>query len=315
MRTSGGGGILQICQILAIWGAVAFVGREAQGWDGWVGPRCEGGAEYRTFSSPESGGEVSYHILLPPSYGGRSDARYPVIYWLHGTGGGCEGVNAVASHYRALMGAGEIPESIVVFPNGLGRGMWCDSKDGVTKPESMLILDLIPHIDQTYRTKTERRDRALEGFSMGGYGAGRIGFRHGGLFGCITMYGAGPLHEDFLADDPRLQPLAARERLMRKVYGSDGGYYIQNLPQTQALKILESSHLRGAPEIRILVGDDDPLRDNNRKLSNLLRLELGIDHEYSEVEGVGHQAAALMEAARVSTGDFYRRNFGRVETE
>lgn len=300
-------------RLVAVCGSLIAVGNDGQAWDGWTGPRCEGATEYRTFSSSEAGGEVSYHILLPPSYGDGENSRYPVIYWLHGTGGGCEGVSAVSSHYRALMVSGDIPETIVVFPNGLGRGMWCDSKDGTTKPESMLIRDLIPHVDRTYRTKRDRYSRALEGFSMGGYGAGRIGFKYGDLFGCITMYGAGPLHDDFLADDPRLQPLKARERLMRKVYGSDPDYYTQNLPQTQALKVLEDSHLRGMPEIRIFVGSDDPLRDNNKKLSEFLRVELGIEHEYSEVGGVGHQAAPLMEAARSSSGNFYRRNFGKGE--
>lgn len=278
-------------------------------WSDWVAGPCGGPAEYTTFHSDSVGGDVSYHVMLPRSYANDHARRYPVIYWLHGTGGGCRGVEVVADHCRKMMDSGEMPETIVVFPNGLGRGMWCDSRDGSRRPESMLVRDLVPHVDSTYRTQASRHGRAIEGFSMGGYGAGRIGFKHGDTFGCVTMYGAGPLHTNFLENDPNLQPLEARQKLFRHVYGSDADYYIENLPQTQVLKILESSHLREAPDIRIVVGEDDPLRDNNKSLSSHLTGELGIEHSYSEVEGVGHDAAGLLEAVREETGAFYRRNF------
>ena len=37
---------------------------------------------------------------------------------------------------------------------------------------------LIPHIDATYRTIADRKHRALEGFSMGSWGAAHLAFKH-----------------------------------------------------------------------------------------------------------------------------------------
>ena len=42
--------------------------------------------------------------------------------------------------------------------------------------------ELIPQIDKSMRTIATREGRILEGFSMGGYGAARIGFKHPELF-------------------------------------------------------------------------------------------------------------------------------------
>ena len=60
---------------------------------------------------------------------------------------------------------------IVVLPNGLKDGWWVDMADGSQPVESVILKDLIPHVDATYRTISDRRGRAVEGFSMGAGGA------------------------------------------------------------------------------------------------------------------------------------------------
>jgi enterochelin esterase-like enzyme len=283
----------------------------------WVSPPCLGmeDVEYGVLRSPATGGEVSYHILLPPAYEHDRRRRFPVIYWLHGTNGlsrGCGGIKFMANFYTQLMQDGLMPQSVVVFPNGLDHGMWCDSADGRQKPESMLVEDLIPHIDQSYRTIPSREGRAIEGFSMGGYGAGRIGFKHNSLFGAITMYGAGPLHMDFLKEDPKLQPVRARAKIFRGVYGADADYYIANQPESLALKVLEASHLRSPPDLRIVVGGDDWLKEDNKLLSIKLKESFGLDHDYLEFAGIGHKASELVRAAKDSTIRFYQSVFGEL---
>lgn len=284
----------------------------------WVASHCGAvtDVQYGTFYSDTAGGEVSYHVLLPPSYHKQTNAKFPVIYWLHGTNGssrGCGGISFIADFYSRLMLQGKMPEAIVVFPNGLDHGMWCDSADGSQRPESMLIHDLIPFIDSTYRTIPTRQYRAIEGFSMGGYGAGRIGFKHSPLFGAITMYGAGPLQTDFLVVNPRINPLRARQKIFREVYGSDMDYYASNLPSTLALKVLEESHLRNQPRLRIVVGQDDALREYNALLSKKLREDLGLAHAYREIERVGHEAQKIMQACEDGTAEFYTKLFAEGE--
>ncbi|MDP1587702.1 MAG: hypothetical protein Q8M07_08175 [Prosthecobacter sp.] len=46
------------------------------------------------------------------------------------------------------------------------------------KLETMMIEELIPHMDRSYRTLAKGEGRIIEGFSMGDYGAARLGFKH-----------------------------------------------------------------------------------------------------------------------------------------
>lgn len=281
----------------------------------WVTPPCKAegvNLQYGVFPSKAAGNNVSYHVLLPPSYTGEAYTRFPVIYWLHGTNGssrGCGGITFIADFYTNLMRSGKMPEALVVFPNGLDHGMWCDSADGSQCPESMLVDDLIPLIDGTYRTLDRRESRAIEGFSMGGYGAGRIGFKYNHLFGGITMYGAGPLQRDFLVDNPKINPLRARRKIFKEVYGSDMDYYTSNLPSALALKVMESSHLYSQPNLRVIVGQKDSLREYNELFSRKLKEDFGISHSYREIEGVAHEAKRLMQTCEAETVEFYNQLF------
>ena len=55
----------------------------------WVEPdRSEPtGTRYTTFHSKTINDEVSYLIYLPQGYEEDEQRRYPVLYWLHGSGG------------------------------------------------------------------------------------------------------------------------------------------------------------------------------------------------------------------------------------
>ena len=135
---------------------VAAFGADAQ----WTTPPVSApGVEYRTFSSAAAGTTVSYHIYLPPAYAAQPAARFPVLYWLHGSGGPTQGIAQVAGYFASGMAQGRIPPMLVVIPNGMSYSMWCDSKDGLVPMETVVIDDLIPHIDATFRTFQAWRDR------------------------------------------------------------------------------------------------------------------------------------------------------------
>jgi hypothetical protein len=87
-------------------------------------------------------------------------------------------VGPLAAYFDPAIRAGKVPPMLIVFPNGLPNGMWCDSKDGRTLMETMLVKELIPHIDVTFRTPAARDGRIIEGFSVGGYGAARLGRKY-----------------------------------------------------------------------------------------------------------------------------------------
>src|SRR4051812_35069155 len=125
----------------------------------WVSPDTSdaSGAKYHTFVSKSAGGEVSYHIFLPPQYDEQPMRRFPVIYWLHGLGGNQRGGTATFGKQAAdTMHAGALPPTIVVFVNGMVNGFYVDWANGKRPMESVIIKDLIPHIDETYRTTAKR---------------------------------------------------------------------------------------------------------------------------------------------------------------
>ena len=59
---------------------------------------------------------------------------------------------------------------IMVLPNGGMRTFYKDSYDGKFMSETLIIRELIPHIDATYNTIAEQKGRCIEGHSMGGRG-------------------------------------------------------------------------------------------------------------------------------------------------
>ena len=76
------------------------------------------------------------------------------------------------------MQKGDMPQCIVVFVQGLPIGWYNNSVDGTMPVEDVVIKDLIPHIDATFRTIASREGRGIDGMSMGGYGSLHLGFKY-----------------------------------------------------------------------------------------------------------------------------------------
>jgi len=93
--------------------------------------------QYRVFQSTAAGATVSYHVYVPVAYDRQPNARFPVLYWLHGTGGGVRGIAPISRYFDDAIRTGKIAPMLVVFANGLPEGMWCDSADGKTPVETV----------------------------------------------------------------------------------------------------------------------------------------------------------------------------------
>jgi pimeloyl-ACP methyl ester carboxylesterase len=270
----------------------------------WVTPPVQApGVEYRVLASPAVGGNVSYHVWLPPQYASEPDRRFPVLVWLHGSGGGLAGIAPLAAVFDAAVRAGQLPPLIVVFPNGLPDGMWCDAASGLQPVESMLMQDLIPDVDARYRTLPVARARIVEGFSMGGYGAARLGLKYRERFAGFSMLGAGPMQLDFLAEGSNLVPLAERIRILNLVYGGSTAIFEAQSPWRIA-EGLAPTWPTGVP-IRIAIGAQDPTVPANRAFRDHL-VSLGIARRYTEVPGVGHSTIPLIEAMGDAYFSFHR---------
>ncbi|MFN7291156.1 MAG: hypothetical protein ACK5T6_11265, partial [Pirellula sp.] len=61
---------------------------------------------FRTFDSAAAKTKVSYHIYTPAAYDQDAQRQFPVVYWLHGSGGGLTGIPRVAALFEAAIAAG-----------------------------------------------------------------------------------------------------------------------------------------------------------------------------------------------------------------
>ena len=268
-----------------------------------VSPVAAPGVVYGTFDSAVVGGPVSFHAWLPDAYAAEPTRRFPVLYWLHGSNSVSTGIAPISAAFSAAVRDGLIPPLIVVFPNGLPNGMWCDAASGLQPVESMLIDDLIPEVDARFRTIAESRARLLEGFSMGGYGAARLGLLYSGRFAGVSLIGAGPLQLDLLAEGEGLQPIEVRRQILAAVYGNSAAIFEMRSPWRLAESF--GATLPARFPLRQLVGTLDFTLPANRDFHDHL-LGHGVDHDYREVPGVGHSVPAVVAAMGSEFWRFHR---------
>jgi len=273
----------------------------------WTTERATGpGISYRTFESKTIRATVSYHVYTPPQVGADNRRRLPVLYWLHGSGGGLGGIPRLAALFDRAIRTGAAPPMVVVFPNGHELSMWCDSKDGSVPMETVVVRDLIPDVDANLPTIAAREARIVEGFSMGGYGAARFGFSHRDVFAAVSMLGAGPLQLDF-THGPRSKA-GTRRRVLEVVYGGDLDYFRTLSPWQIAERNADA--LRGMP-IRQIIGGQDELLPANQDFHGHLNT-LNITHDYIQVPGIGHDAQALITTLGDRMWSFHRHAFAQV---
>jgi enterochelin esterase-like enzyme len=129
---------------------------------------------------------LEYLVYLPPCYNEQPEQHYPVIFLLHGqTYRNDHWLDLGAAGITdRLMATGEISPFIMIFPY--------DRDQYISPPENgfgqALVLDLIPAIDQEYRTIPEQGRRAIGGISRGGNWAVHIGLQYTDLFGAIGAH-------------------------------------------------------------------------------------------------------------------------------
>ena len=272
----------------------------------WVTPAVRANrVERRTFESAAAKTKVSYHIYTPEVYDQEKDSRFPVLYWLHGSSGGLPGIKPLSEFFDDAIRKKKIPPMLVVFPNGLELSMWCDSKDGRVPMETVVVKELVPLIDRSYRTLANRTRRILEGFSMGGYGAARLGFLYPETFGTVSVLAGGPL--DLELQGPRAKRNAAlRERVLKDTFGGDLADFKAKSPLTVVAQAAGSDAVR--PRVRVAVGSRDFTADLNRAFSDHLKKHM-IDHDFKLLPDIGHDTMALLKGLGDENWEFYRKAF------
>ena len=256
------------------------------------------GTKYRTFPSKLAGSDVSYLVYLPPDYE-KQTKRYPVIYWLHGTGGGQQaGANRFIPEVDSAIKQGFLPPVIVVSVNGMVSGWYCDSIDGKQPLESVIVKELIPHVDQTYRTVARREGRVVQGFSMGGYGAAHLGFKYPEVFGTVVADAGALIDENF------------KKAHVPETFGDDKDHFLAEHPYQLAVK--NADKIRGKTNVRIACGSKDGLLARTKELHKILD-EQKIEHQYEVVPDVAHESDKYYKLLGTKGLEIHRKAFEALD--
>lgn len=128
---------------------------------------------------------LDYRLYLPPCYDQLIEQAYPVLYLVHGQSSNDDqwerlGVGEVMNRWVA---SGEIAPFIIVMPRDT---QWGSAEQDPF--DEAVLQDLIPYIDQHYRTLADRTHRAVGGLSRGAGWAANLGLQHPDLFGSVGLH-------------------------------------------------------------------------------------------------------------------------------
>lgn len=233
-----------------------------------VSPVDHGTVSKIWYPSSTAGSPRRLTVYTPAGYE-TSDANYPVLYLLHGSGGD---ENSWSELGRAtqildnLIAQGIAKPMIVVMPNGNidMQAAPGETVAGFVQPTTHLphsmdgtfeasFPEIVNFIDSTYRTIPEKNGRAIAGLSMGGLHSARISMQYPELFDYVGLFSA--------ATYPRRN--------------SESEVY-KNMPEKLSRQFAASPKLYW-----IGIGSDDFLYEENKEFRALLD-QNGYPYKYRE---------------------------------
>lgn len=218
--------------------------------------------------------EVGYRIIVPDNYGAVG-ARYPVLYLLHGLFG-------TFHNWTELTRIREYASScqlIIVTPEG-GDDWYTDRGPG-EEHESYLIRELVPAVDERFRTISSRGGRGIAGNSMGGYGAFKIALKYPEMFAFAASFSGAFDAPELFAASPEGNWSELGPSLTTVFGNREDGFRNAN-----DLKYLASRASRPLPSFYFDCGSEDDFLMANRRLARAFA-DNDIPYEYREIAG-GH---------------------------
>lgn len=135
------------------------------------------------------------YVYTPPSYDKNLKTKYPVVYIQHGggedeTGWVTQGKTDLI--IDNLIAGGKAKPMIVVIANGNVRsGIGGYSSQGMTGFKNEMIQNIVPFIDENYRTIADAKHRAICGLSMGGGQSFYAGLENPDVFASVGIFSSG----------------------------------------------------------------------------------------------------------------------------
>jgi S-formylglutathione hydrolase FrmB len=168
-------------------------------------------------------------VYVPPGYDDDPGRRYPAVYVIQGYTGQV-GMWRNREPFRqpftetadAVFASGQAPPAIVVYVDAwtaYGGSQFVDSP-GTGRYHSYLCDEILPWVDDHYRTIAEPGKRAITGKSSGGFGAMITPMLRPDLFGALATHAGDALYEySYLSEFP------VAFRHLRKYQGDIGAWW------------------------------------------------------------------------------------------
>lgn len=220
-------------------------------------------------------------VVLPESYA-KSKANYPVLYLLHGGYGHFNDWITKTPDKTLIQRLADQYNLIIAMPEGEVFSYYLDSpvrKD--SQFETYLTKEVIPKIDNTYRTIRDRKGRVITGLSMGGYGSLLLAARHPDLY-CAAGSMSGALNPDMRSWKLPPDMMQGIKLEFEKILGP-----IEQVPDTYAtFSVINLADKLKANGQKLIFdcGVDDFLIEPNRELHRRLVFNQ-TPHDYSERPG------------------------------
>lgn len=198
--------------------AVHVPGRSPLAWEVVDVPRGE--IHHHFYHSKIADDDHDFYVYTPPGYDPKVKQEYPVLYLLHGFSDDASGWTAVGRAHVILdnlIAQGKSKPMIVVMPLGYGdleivRRGWGSWRDhdlawrNFTSFSDLLLTEVLPRVEVSYRVKRDRESRAIAGLSMGGAESLLTGLNHLDQFAWVGGFSSGGLDiRDFQEEFPNLE--------------------------------------------------------------------------------------------------------------
>lgn len=227
-------------------------------------------------------GERKFSVYLPPDYDS-SSRSYPVLYLLHGYTDDHTGwvqfgeVLHIAD--KAIL-SGDASPMIIVMPDAdTGLPGYTNAISGNWNYEDFFFKELMPHVEDRFRIKKEKRFRAISGLSMGGGGTFLYALHRPDLFSSAAPLSAwmGPQNLKEMED------FANRENIK-----FDSKNLESFLDRNNPLRLVDKMEAKELNSVRWFIdcGDDDFLFEGNSLMHIKMRDKM-INHEFRIRDG-GH---------------------------
>jgi putative tributyrin esterase len=209
-----------------------------------------------TFRSAALNREMQYRVVLPARIA--AGVKLPVVYLLHGGGGGFRDWSNYSDAARFAEGG-----LILVMPEG-DESYYVNARDRrEDRYEDYIVSDLIGDVENKFPAAAGRTRRAVIGVSMGGYGAIKFALSHPDLF--VFAGGISPA-----IDVPRRRFSIKRIQQWRHYSSIFGEWGTESRRKADPFVLVSSADPSKTSYLFLTCGEQEGLLPSNRDFAALL---------------------------------------------